>query len=179
MVSHFCRAGLRTLPRSVISSCIRYIVRESFRVTVAAGALLTGINPDVIRRSCGTRDEVEVSRDFLSARQQLERKRKKREREREMIRRRRRENRGLSREIFHGCKDGAGQNGGGNRRSGAGGVGERGRQRSKSSRRYHSLCGSRAPPPLVIIFFFMNELNSPLLSNSISFLVLSYLIAPI
>lgn len=54
--------------------------------------------------------------------------RREREREREMICRRRRENRGLSREIFHGCKDGAGQNGGGNRRSGAeegiGGTGE-------------------------------------------------------
>lgn len=118
-----------------------------------------GINSGVIRRSCGTGDEVEVSRDFLSAHQQLEgeekegrngekekQKGRKSEREKEMIRRSKRENRGLSREIFHGCKDGAGQNGGGNRRSGAGGVGEWGRQRSKSSRRYHSLCGSRAPP---------------------------------
>lgn len=65
----------------VISSCIRYIVRKSFRVTVAAAALLASINSDVIRRSCGTR-EVEVSRDFLSARRQLEGKRKRKREER-------------------------------------------------------------------------------------------------
>lgn len=84
--------------------------------------------------------------------------------------RRRRKDRGLSREIFHGCKDGTGHDSGDNRRSEVGGVAgaggkDRGRrgeggQRSKSSRRYHSLCGSRTPLPLVIIFFFMNELNS-------------------
>jgi len=85
-------------------------------------------------------------RDFLSVHQQLEKKRKK-EKEREMICRRKRERI----EVYHERSFTVARTAQGKTvgviavREPGGGESVNGeRQRSKSSRRYHSLCGSRA-----------------------------------
>lgn len=117
MVSHFSLWLSRPIYR-VLSD--RYIAYDSFQVTyITISALVPGINPNVIRRSCGTRDvrdaEIQVSRDSYQCINN------EREREIWFVEGGRIEV--YHERSFHGCKDGAGHDSGDNRRSEVGGVG--------------------------------------------------------